>query len=121
MKHFKFQKEHKLDKRKAESARILKKYPDKIPCIVETYTKTDFELDKNKYLIPCDLNMGQFVYVLRKRIKLSSDEATFLFIYNENNKPILSSSTQLIKTVYDEHKMNDGFLYCIISKESTFG
>jgi GABA(A) receptor-associated protein len=27
-------------------------------------------IDKKKYLVPADLTVGQFVYVIRKRIKL---------------------------------------------------
>ena len=35
-----------------------------------------------RYLVPADLTVGQFVYVIRKRIKLSSEKAIFIFIKN---------------------------------------
>jgi GABA(A) receptor-associated protein len=35
-----------------------------------------------RYLVPADLTVGQFVYVVRKRIKLSSEKAIFIFVKN---------------------------------------
>ncbi|KAI7985216.1 Autophagy-related protein 8e [Camellia lanceoleosa] len=37
---------------------------------------------QNKYLVPADLTVGQFVYVIRKRIKLSAEKAIFIFVDN---------------------------------------
>ena len=36
-----------------------------------------------RYLVPSDLTVGQFVYVIRKRIKLSPERAIFIFIDNK--------------------------------------
>lgn len=39
--------------------------------ICEKAEKSDIpEIDKRKYLVPADLTVGQFVYVIRKRIML---------------------------------------------------
>lgn len=35
-----------------------------------------------RYLVPSDLTVGQFVYVIRKRIKLSPEKAIFIFVRN---------------------------------------
>lgn len=35
-----------------------------------------------RYLVPADLTVGQFVYVIRKRIKVSPEEAIFMFVKN---------------------------------------
>lgn len=35
-----------------------------------------------RYLVPADLTVGQFVYVVRKRIKLSPEKAIFIFVKN---------------------------------------
>ncbi len=40
------------------------------------------DIDKKKYLVPADLTVGQFVYVIRKRIKLPAEKAIFIFIHN---------------------------------------
>lgn len=112
---FKF--EHPLERRQAESARIREKYPDRVPVIVERAEKTDIpDIDKKKYLVPSDLTIGQFVYVVRKRIKLSPEKAIFIFVKN-----ILPPTAALMSTVYEEHKDEDGFVYMTYSGENTFG
>lgn len=35
-----------------------------------------------RYLVPADLTVGQFVYVIRKRIKVSPEKAIFMFVRN---------------------------------------
>jgi hypothetical protein len=39
-------------------------------------------LSTHRYLVPSDLTVGQFVYVIRKRIKLSPEKAIFIFVKN---------------------------------------
>ena len=38
------------------------------------------DMDKKKFLIPSDLNVGQLMWVIRKRIKLQYDKALFLHV-----------------------------------------
>ena len=116
----KFANTHSLSERIGESSRILKRYPDRIPVICENNSK-DYstpKIDKKKYLVPHDLTLAQFMYVIRKRIKLSSSDAIFLFVGDLNHT--LPSQTSMIDT-YNQFKSNDGFLYIIFSKENTFG
>jgi GABA(A) receptor-associated protein len=71
----------KQDKRKSEAERIRAKYPDRVPVICEKADRSDIpDIDKKKYLVPADLTVGQFHYVIRKRIKLAPDEDGFLYI-----------------------------------------
>jgi GABA(A) receptor-associated protein len=114
---YNFKKTHNLTQRKNESERIKGKYPERIPVIVEVYDKILPHLDKNKYLVPSDLTVGQLQYVLRKRIKLSPDQAMFLFINQKNSYPTGS----LLSEIYDKNVDEDGFLYISISAENTFG
>lgn len=112
-----FKDEHPLEKRKAEAGRIKEKYPDRIPVIVEKTDKSDIPLiDKKKYLVPSDLTVGQFVYVIRKRIKLSPEKAIFIFVKN-----ILPPTAALMSSIYEDHRDDDGFLYITYSGENTFG
>ncbi|CAN6812545.1 hypothetical protein F2Q70_00010447 [Brassica cretica] len=112
-----FKQEHPLEKRQAEASRIRDKYPDRIPVIVERAEKSDVpDIDKKKYLVPADLTVGQFVYVVRKRIKLSPEKAIFIFVKN-----ILPPTAAIMSAIYDEHKDEDGFLYMSYSGENTFG
>jgi GABA(A) receptor-associated protein len=78
-----FKKQHSFEKRQAEAQRIREKYPDRIPVICEKDERSSIPpIDKKKYLVPADLTVGQFVYVIRKRIKLSPEKAIFIFINN---------------------------------------
>ncbi|KAJ9459442.1 Autophagy-related protein 8 [Diplonema papillatum] len=70
-----------FDERKKESERITQKYPDRIPVICEKHQQSNVpDIDKTKYLVPLDLNVGQFIYVVRKRIKLEPEKALFVFV-----------------------------------------
>jgi GABA(A) receptor-associated protein len=110
---------HSFENRKAEALKIRSKYPNRIPIIVEPSQGGGSklpEIDKQKYLVPSDLTMGQFQYVVRKRIKLNAETALFMFI----NDKIVSSS-QLLSNIYEDNKDDDAFLYVIYSGENTFG
>ena len=101
-----------------EALRIMKKYPDRIPIIVERCpndTTTEL-INKNKYLAPSSLTVGQFVYVIRKRLVLPPEKAIFLFIGG-----ILPPTASLLGSIYDERKDKDHFLYITYSGENTFG
>mmetsp|Transcript_24427 Transcript_24427/g.70357 ORF Transcript_24427/g.70357 Transcript_24427/m.70357 type:complete len:155 (+) Transcript_24427:2529-2993(+) len=109
--------ESPLEKRKSEAERIRAKYPDRVPVICEKADRSDIpEIDKKKYLVPADLTVGQFHYVIRKRIKLAPEKALFLFCSNT-----IPPNAALMSTVYEEQKDEDGFLYLQYSGESTFG
>lgn len=73
----------KTEKRKSEAERIRAKYPDRVPVICEKADRSDIpDIDKKKYLVPADLTVGQFHYVIRKRIQLAPEKALFLFCSN---------------------------------------
>ncbi|KAI5450316.1 ubiquitin-like protein atg8 [Naganishia albida] len=113
----KFKDEHPFDKRKAEAERIKQKYSDRIPVICEKVKDSDIAvLDKKKYLVPKDLTVGQFVYVIRKRIKLAPEKAIFIFVDD-----VLPPTAALMSAIYEEHHDEDGFLYLAYSGENTFG
>lgn len=72
-----------IDKRRSEAERIRIKYPDRVPVICEKADRSDIpDIDKKKYLVPADLTVGQFQYVIRKRIKLAPEKALFVFCSN---------------------------------------
>ena len=106
------------DQRLAESKRIRSKYPDRIPIIVERDPRSTNvpDIDKKKYLVPSDLSCGQFLYVIRKRLKVPPETGLFLFI-----KDTLPPTAALVSHLYETNKDDDGFLYCRFSGENTFG
>lgn len=115
MSHFK--KNYSFDQRSNESEKIMKKYPGRVPVIVEKDIKSKIpDLDKTKFLVPMELTIGQLLYVIRKRIKISPEKAIFIFTSN-----ILPPTSAEISSIYEKYRDEDGFLYCTISGENTFG
>jgi GABA(A) receptor-associated protein len=114
-----FQKDHTFDERKNEATRVRNSYPDRVPCIVEVKAGNDLpQLDKRKYLIPKTLTWPQFLFVLRKRLRLRPDKALFIFV---NNIAIAGSSDRTIGQWDKEHRSDDGFLYVFLAAENAFG
>ncbi|CAB4252163.1 similar to Saccharomyces cerevisiae YBL078C ATG8 Component of autophagosomes and Cvt vesicles [Maudiozyma barnettii] len=112
-----FKTEFDFEKRKEESERITKKFGNRIPLICEKVEKSDVpDIDKRKYLVPDDLTVGQFIYVIRKRIQLPPEKAIFIFV-NDTLPPTAS----LMSSVYQQYKDKDGFLYVTYAGENTFG
>ncbi len=107
---------HTFEKRKLESSKIRQKYPDRIPIIVQQRDSKDPVIDKVKYLVPAEFQLVQFQNVIREKIKIKSDEALFLFINN-----LLEPAGKNLGQIYKESCDEDGFLYIIYTKESTFG
>lgn len=115
---FEFQKKNSLEERKAEADRILAKYKDRVPIIVELHEENGSipPFEKNKYLVPRDLTMGQFIYVIRKRTKLTPEQALNVFC----NGTIIPTSS-LMSEIYKQGAHQDGFLYFSVMGEKTFG
>tara|TARA_B110000261_G_C12763133_1_gene229383 strand:+ start:118 stop:468 length:351 start_codon:yes stop_codon:yes gene_type:complete len=112
-----FKNMHSFDKRIAESTKIMKKYPDRVPIIIEKQRNSNApDIDKKKYLVPIDLTVGQLIFVIRRRMKLEKEMAIFVFCKN-----ILPPTSQLINDLYNNSKDDDGFLYIIYASENTFG
>lgn len=112
-----FKYKYSYDERLKEATHIKTKYPERIPVIVEKKQNSDIvDIDKHKFLVPCDLTVGQFVYVIRKRMKLPPEKAIFIFVHNE-----IPNQSSFMSAIYDEHKDNDEFLYIKYTGENTFG
>ena len=100
-----------------ECKRIINKYPARIPIIVCKDKKCKLvDIDKQKFLVPRDMNLGQFIYIIRKRIKLDPNEALFVLVNNN-----LIPGNKVLNEVYENNKDHDGFLYVTYSSENTFG
>lgn len=114
-----FKNEFRFEDRFNEAIRVLNKYPDRIPIICERSTTAARDcpiIDKRKYLVPRDLTIGHFLYVIRKRLHLPSEKAIFLFINNT-----IPSTTCLIDELYHRYKDADNYLYITYAQENVFG
>ena len=114
-----FKEKFPIQKRTDEAKHIMKKYPDRIPVIVEKEKSGDKlleDIDKNKYLVPSNLTLGQFIYIIRQRIKLAPEKALFVFINN-----IIPPTSALMSSIYKQYHDSDFFLYFLYSGESIYG
>ena len=108
-----YSEEHRIN----ESLRVMAKYPEKIPIIVcKANNCTLKNIDKEKYLVPKDMSLSQFMFVIRKRIHL--EPATALFILINGN---LINGSKIMDNIFNEYKQEDGFLYVTYTSENTFG
>ncbi|XP_038721859.1 autophagy-related protein 8i-like [Tripterygium wilfordii] len=109
--------EHSFDERIKESKSIISKYPDRVPVIIERYSRTDLpEMEKTKFLVPRDMSVGQFIHILSSRLHLRPGKALFVFVKNT-----LPQTASHMDFIYETFKDDDGFLYMCYSSEKTFG
>lgn len=108
--------EKSFTERRKESEMMQIRFPDRIPVIVQKKKEEIATIDKRKFMAPNSLSMGQFVFVVRKRLKMNSCEAIFLFV---NNKLITPQET--LGQVYSQYRDDDGFLYITYDFENAFG
>lgn len=102
-----------FEERLEESKRIKEKYPDRTPIVL---IPKNINFDKVKYLVPNELHLNEFIYVLRKRIHLRPEQALFCFVNGS-----IPHSGEAINTIYERERHADGFLYIEITPENTFG
>tara|TARA_B100001093_G_C26602280_1_gene916445 strand:+ start:571 stop:915 length:345 start_codon:yes stop_codon:yes gene_type:complete len=113
----KFKGDYSENIRIQESNKILIKYPTRIPIIVERSDNCELnDIKKKKYLVPKDLTLQQFIFIIRKKIQLDPSQALFVMV---NNK--LSPASLNFGEIYEKDKDNDGFLYITYTSENTFG
>lgn len=113
-----FFKEKSFEDRKKETDRMKLKYPDRIFIYLEKQERCKLpEIDKNKFLVPKDLTVGQMIHIIRKRIKISSSQGIYLFT-EKNDLPM---SCQTVDSLYKSHGNIDGFLYLKYNTEEVYG
>lgn len=93
-------------------------HPDRVPVILHKAVNCNDIIStiKSKYLVPKNYSLGQFIFVIRKRLRLASDKALFVFVDN-----VLPPTGALFEYIYAEYADNDGFLYMTYSGENAFG
>ena len=121
-----YRSEKNLSERVSESNRILARYPNYIPVIVETSEKEIAKnLLKNKYLVPQDVSVSHLMINIRKNLKVDSKKAVFIFCNN-----MLVNGTEIMSVLYERYReslkkddpnLSDKFMYITVSYENTFG
>ena len=113
-----FKNKYSLRQRVDETNKILIKYKDKVPIICEKDNRIQgFDIDKKKYLVSKKILFGQFIKIIKQRLKLNEDISLFLIINNE----YIPCNSSDIGFIYNLYKDMDGYLYIKYSLENTFG
>ena len=97
--------------REGEANRLLQQFPDRIPVLI-SHTGKGVTIDKRKYLVPKDLELGQFLHVLRRRTTLRPTDAIFLFISSRN---LIVPMNKKMGVLYEE-LAEEGFLETDVEK-----
>lgn len=115
---FSYKTKHTFEVRLAESRKIRESFPGRVPVIIEKASRVSEipTIDKNKFLVPIDLTLGQFIYVIRKRMCLPPEKALFVFINNT-----LPQTGTTLRQLYTQFADEDGFMYATYGGENTFG
>ncbi len=107
-----------LQERISYSTKLLYKYQDRIPVIIE---KTEhITLPNYKYLIPKNLSVNEFMCIIRTKINITDKQAIFTFVKSGNGYSLIPMN-ETIENVYSIHKAEDNFLYIKFGIENTFG
>ena len=116
---FKFKSDHSLEERQNESSRILREYPNRMPIICEKAPNSDLpNIKKTKYLVPSDMTVAQFHFLIRRNLDLN--EASSLFLITP--KGITLTGDKTIMEVYNINRdKQDHFLYLYYASELTWG
>jgi GABA(A) receptor-associated protein len=115
---FTFKNKHPLLERKNTSEKIMRKYPNHIPVIVERHPSSSLEhISHRKWLVPNEKSFAEFSYQVRNKIgSLNPTEALFFFASDK-----MVPNGQTMEQTYQKCKSEDGFLYVWYKEESTFG
>lgn len=117
--NMKFKRQYNFQKRMEEANRVIKKFPDRVPIICEKSSTAPYDcpdIDKSKYLVPKELTMGQFLCVIRNRLKFGPEKGLFLFVGDT-----IPPTSAYASDIYNHYAENDGFLYVTYCPENTFG
>nr|XP_033812042.1 microtubule-associated proteins 1A/1B light chain 3C-like isoform X2 [Geotrypetes seraphini] len=105
--------------RRDEVNGMRKKFPRKLPVIVERYPKEKIlpVLDKMKFLVPQELTLGQFMAIIRNRMPIGPSQSLYFLV---NNCSLVGMSLSMAE-VYTENRDEDGFLYITYASQEAFG
>eukprot|EP00088_Acartia_fossae_P026624 TRINITY_DN27463_c0_g1_i1.p1 TRINITY_DN27463_c0_g1~~TRINITY_DN27463_c0_g1_i1.p1 ORF type:complete len:142 (-),score=30.85 TRINITY_DN27463_c0_g1_i1:71-496(-) len=114
-----FKQRMSFEARAKEAVDTRKRYPSKVPLVVERYRreKNIGEIDKVKWLVPVEMTTLQLSIVLKQRLHLPPGKEFFLLI---NGKTIPSLNVPMV-TLHQKFADEDGFLYFTYASQECFG
>nr|XP_023018685.1 microtubule-associated proteins 1A/1B light chain 3C-like [Leptinotarsa decemlineata] len=108
-----------LEVRREEVMTLRNRFPTKLPVIVQRFSKEHHlpHINKQKFLVPKELTMSQFMILIRNRVRVHSHQALYLMV-NEN---VMVSLSLTMAEVYSNHANPDGYLYVTYASQEVFG
>lgn len=113
-----FEEKFSLSRRKRDALHVLRKFPTRVPVIVQAVSTDLPPLRKSKFLVPADLKMGQFIAVIRSKLMLRPHQALFVMT---KKKGVMPPTAAMLISVYHENMAPDLFLYLDLYTENVFG
>ncbi|CAG9793286.1 unnamed protein product [Diatraea saccharalis] len=98
---------------------IRGRFPNKVPIRVERYSREREvpELGRTKFLVPQELTMSQFLYIIRTKMKLRDTQALYLLV----NDKVMVSHSMTMAQAYDQFRGEDGYLHVTYAAQQVFG
>lgn len=98
---------------------IRHRFPNKVPLYVERYVREREVpvLGRNKFLVPQELTMSQFLYIIRTKMKLRESQALYLLV----NDKVLASHSMTMAQAYEQFRHKDGYLHITYAAQQVFG
>ena len=105
-----------FEDRLAERQRANARRPEHVATIIERGSPHAPSLDREKFLLPRELNGSQLIYIIRRRLSMNPSEALFLVCGRQ-----MVTAADTVRGLYAKHCQEDGFLYITYTLENTFG
>ncbi|XP_026332290.1 uncharacterized protein LOC113239474 [Hyposmocoma kahamanoa] len=98
---------------------IRHRFPNKIPLYVSRYEREREvpALGRNKFLVPQELTMSQFLYIISTKLKLRDTQSLYLLV---NDKVLVSHSLTMAQA-YEQFRGPDGYLHITYAAQQVFG
>jgi len=108
-----------MTKGSQEVQAIRHRFPNKIPLYVERYSREREvpALGRNKFLVPQELTMSQFLYIIRTKMKLRDSQALYLLVSDK----VLVSHSMTMAQAYEQFRADDGYLHITYAAQQVFG
>ncbi len=102
---------------------LRKLYPDRIPvrCCRDPKCKKLKDIVRTRYLVPKELPIGQFIYIIRKNLDLQPYDSLLLFVDMGNGNKQLPTVTLTFEQLDESVKSNDKIIYITYTTENSFG
>ena len=97
---------------------LLDKYPERIPVIMKKVCRNIADLSQNKFLVPKDFTVREFVFMIRKKLTMSPEQALYMSLEDGT----LLNCSQLMSELYHNHTNDKTVgLTILYYTENTFG